>query len=209
MKEVSLKSIAIVGNAAPLSDVSAGIDACDIVIRINGAFHMPSGLVGTRTDYVWAESNHLFFRQIQNGIINWKSMCKAVVLCTPYWRKRNSELIEKFFYPEQIANIILVDKTSLWIAPFQKPERALGDHLTSWTAMIYYCLQKPEWASYRIKLFCEDIQDRAIYRSEAATWHFYLSEEEATLQELIRLKRIEIGGEIDTRPLPQLQTARG
>lgn len=44
------KTVAVVGNSEPEFDCSAEIDACDVVIRLNHAYNMVSGKVGTRTD---------------------------------------------------------------------------------------------------------------------------------------------------------------
>lgn len=44
------KTVAVVGNAEPETDCSAEIDACDVVIRVNHFYNMPSGKVGKKVD---------------------------------------------------------------------------------------------------------------------------------------------------------------
>lgn len=46
------KRVAIVGSATPDEDMSAQIDACDLVIRMNNFYNMGSGRVGRKTDVV-------------------------------------------------------------------------------------------------------------------------------------------------------------
>lgn len=46
------KRVAVVGSATPPEDMSAQIDACDLVIRMNNFYNMGSGRVGRKTDVV-------------------------------------------------------------------------------------------------------------------------------------------------------------
>lgn len=46
------KTVAVVGSATPERDMSAEIDACDVVIRMNNFYNMKSGRVGRKTDVV-------------------------------------------------------------------------------------------------------------------------------------------------------------
>lgn len=46
------KRVAVVGSGTPERDCSAEIDACDVVIRMNHFYNVPSGKVGTKTDVV-------------------------------------------------------------------------------------------------------------------------------------------------------------
>jgi CMP-N-acetylneuraminic acid synthetase len=46
------KRVAVVGSGTPGRDCSAEIDACDVVIRMNHFYNVPSGRVGTKTDVV-------------------------------------------------------------------------------------------------------------------------------------------------------------
>lgn len=47
------KRVAVVGNKTPDSDLSAEIDACDVVIRFNHFYNYESGLVGKRVDVLF------------------------------------------------------------------------------------------------------------------------------------------------------------
>ena len=62
-KKIQGKSVAIVGNLTPTSDLSKEIDAHDIVIRLNHFYNYDSGLVGKKVDMLFVTPT-----------MNWKKM---------------------------------------------------------------------------------------------------------------------------------------
>lgn len=58
--------VALVGNATPDADLSAEIDACDVVLRMSKAEHYATGLVGNKIDLFVIQANGDLLRRNTN-----------------------------------------------------------------------------------------------------------------------------------------------
>lgn len=98
------KRVAVVGNAEPEEDLSARIDACDVVIRLNNFYSLPGGKLGTKTDVVvvtpctaWLKNDD---EHRGRAIVEAQ---RPLVLCVRYPERLRAREVLRFFRGCEIA----------------------------------------------------------------------------------------------------------
>lgn len=98
------RTVAVVGSATPEEDLSAKIDACDVVIRFNNFYNMPSGKVGTKTDVVVTTPSGAWYKikPKQRGIEVIQKQ-KPLIFAIRYAERLNEPGARQFFYGCEFA----------------------------------------------------------------------------------------------------------
>lgn len=80
--------ICIVGNKRPDRDVSAQVDAADLVVRVSKMDHLDTGLIGRRTDVLYLEPNWVWWRYpAQARRLEMLRDIPAIYIRASWWRR--------------------------------------------------------------------------------------------------------------------------